>query len=123
MKILLVDDNDELREFLAQSLREIDIETVTAGDVAAALSLAGADKFDAFVVDSFLGEDDGLQLASQLAAPAKGTKGAPVLLMSTISTALARRMASAAGCTEFLVKPFGLTQFAETVRGLTRNQK
>jgi len=123
MKILLVDDNEELREFLAQSLREVDVETVTAKDVSGALAAAAAAKFDVFVVDAFLGADDGLQLATQLGAPVKGAKGTPVVLMSPLSTALARRMASAAGCSEFLVKPFGLTQLAEVVKNLGRARR
>ena len=123
MKILLVDDNEELRECLALSLTEAGIETVTAGTSAEALLKVSADRFDVVVVDSFLGEDDGLELAARLSAPAKGGKTTPILLMSTISTALARRMATAAGCSEFLVKPFGFTQFAELVRGLSRGRK
>lgn len=123
MKILLVDDNEELRECLALSLSEVGIETVTASSSAEALVKATADRFDVVVVDSFLGEEDGLELATRLSAPVKGGKNAPVLLMSTISTALARRMATAAGCADFLVKPFGLTQLAEMVRGLSRTRK
>ncbi len=123
MKILLVDDNEELREFMALSLSEAGIETVTAGSAAEALVKATADRFDVLVVDSFLGQDDGLELATRLSTPVKGSKSTPVLLMSTISTALARRMATAAGCADFIVKPFGLTQFAELVRGLSRTRK
>ncbi len=122
MKILLVDDNEELREFMALSLSEAGIETVTAASASEALVKAAADRFDAFVLDSFLGQDDGLDLATRLSS-AKGGKATPILLMSTISTALARRMATAAGCTEFIVKPFGFTPFVELVRGLARGRK
>jgi len=69
-----------------------------------------------------LGQDDGLDLATRLSS-GKGNKTTPVLLMSTIATALARRMATAAGCSEFIVKPFGLTAFVELVRSLTRGRK
>lgn len=122
MKILLVDDNEELRELLALCLTESGVEVVSAGNAGEARRKADAERFDAFVVDSFLGEDDGLGLVSDLTA-SKSSKNAPVLLMSNISTALARRMATAAGCTEFLVKPFGPSQFVELVRGLSRTRK
>jgi two-component system response regulator MprA len=122
MKILLVDDNEELREFMAHSLSEAGIEAVTAANASEALIKAAADRFDVLVVDSFLGEDDGLDLVARLVASKSG-KNTPILLMSTISTALARRIASAAGCSEFLVKPFGLTQFAELVRSMARTRK
>ena len=97
MRVLLVDDNEELREFLALCLTEQSIEVVAVGDASAAQKRAEGEKFDAFVIDSFLGKDDGLSLA--------------------------RRMAQDAGCNEFLVKPFGQMQFIEQVRALERQRR
>lgn len=122
MNILLVDDNEELREFLALCLTEAGLEITTAANSAAALQLAEANRFDVFVVDSVLGREDGLELVGRL-RESKNGKTTPVLLMSSISTSLARRMALAAGCSEFLVKPFGQTQFVEQVRGLSRGKR
>ncbi len=122
MNILLVDDNEELRDFLAHSLVEAGLEATTAATSAGALQKSEAARFDVFVVDSVLGKEDGLELVAQLRAGKNG-KTTPVLLMSSISTALARRMATAAGCNEFLVKPFGQTQFIEQVRGLGRGKR
>lgn len=121
MRVLLVDDNEELRGFLALCLSEASIEVVAAGDMSAALQRAGSEKFDAYVVDSVLEGGDGLALVSQL-HNLKNGRGVPVLLMSSISTSLARRMAQSAGCTEFLVKPFGQMQFVEQVKGLERRR-
>lgn len=121
MRVLLVDDNEELREFLALCLSEASIEVVASGDSAGALQRAGDEKFDAYVIDSVLGSGDGLSLVSELRGLKNG-RGVPVLLMSSISTSLARRMAQSAGCTEFLVKPFGQMQFLEQVKALEKRR-
>lgn len=121
MTILLVDDNDELRSFLACSLRESSLEVAEAATSPGALALAKTQKFDAVVVDSILQGEDGLALIAGLKDTPNGRT--PVLLMSEISTSLARRVAKNAGCNEFLVKPFGVQEFVEAVRQLERARR
>ncbi len=117
MRVLIVDDNEELRGFLALSLKEADVDVVCVENPEDALQHVEAEKFDALVIDSLLGNTDGIELVQRI----RGTKNGrtvPILMMSTISTALARRMATSAGCNEFLVKPFGPMQFVEQVKRL-----
>lgn len=121
MRVLLIDDNEELRGFLALCLTENSVEVVSVGDAAAALKRAEAEKFDLYVVDSVLQEGDGLTLISDLKTLKNG-RSVPVLLMSSIATALARRMAQSVGVTEFLVKPFGQMQFLEQVKALEKRR-
>lgn len=119
MKVLLVDDNEELRDFLVQCLSEVSIEVEVAGNGAEALAKAEPGKFDAYLVDSMLGEADGLALVTQLRATKNGAK-MPILVMSPLGTSLARRMAQNVGGDDFLVKPFGPGQFIEQVRALEK---
>lgn len=121
MRVLLIDDNDELRGFLALCLTEASVEVVDVGDMAAALRRAGAEKFDVYVVDSVLENGDGLSLVSEL-RELKNGRGVPVILMSSIATSLARRMAQSAGVTEFLVKPFSQMQLLEQVKALEKRR-
>jgi two-component system chemotaxis response regulator CheY len=119
MRVLLVDDNEELREFLALCLTEASVEVVEVPTAAAAVQRADGEKFDAYVIDSVMADGDGLSLVGELRGLKNG-RGVPVLLMSSISTSLARRMAQSAGCNEFLVKPFGQMQFIEQVKALEK---
>ena len=119
MKVLLVDDNEELREFLVQCLTESSVEVEAVSDGQRALARAETGKFDAYIIDSLLGEADGLSLVTQLRASKSGQK-VPVLIMSNLGTSLARRMAKDVGCDEFLVKPFAPGQFIEQVRALDK---
>jgi DNA-binding response OmpR family regulator len=119
MRVLIVDDNEELREFLALCLIEAAVDTVAVGTPQEAVAAIESGNFDAAAIDSVLGEADGIALVQQLRATKAGRK-LPIIVMSTISTALARRMAQSAGGNEFLVKPFGQMQFIEQVKSLAR---
>jgi DNA-binding response OmpR family regulator len=117
MRVLLVDDNEELRDFLALSLTEAAVEVVVAQDPADALKKVEGERFDGIIIDFVMDNADGIALAGQMRG-LKTARNVPILLMSAISTALARRMAKDAGCTEFLVKPFGQMQFVDQVKSL-----
>ena len=111
-----MDDNLELRDFLVSVLTESGVDAVAATSAEDAVAHFNQERYDGFVVDSTLGDIDGVALAERVRA-AKFGKGVPVLLMSAITTSLARRIAQSAGC-QFIAKPFGMTEFVEQVRAL-----
>ncbi|HEX8551684.1 MAG TPA: response regulator [Abditibacteriaceae bacterium] len=119
MRVLIVDDNEELREFMALCLTEAAVDAEAVGTPEEALAAIETERFNLVAVDSVLGEADGIALVEQIRGTRAGKK-LPVIVMSTISTALARRMAQSAGSNEFLVKPFGQMQFIEQVKSLAR---
>ena len=116
MRVLLIDDNEELRDFFVATLNENAIDAVAAESPQDAMRLLQDDKFDAFIVDSVMDETDGIALIQELRNTKNG-RGIPALLMSNISTSLARRMAQNANC-QFLAKPFGPTQLIDQIRSL-----
>ena len=116
MRVLLFDDNAELRDFLVAVLNENGVDAVGVATAEDALEKFNQEKFDGFIVDTTMGESDGVSLANQVRATKQG-KGVPVLLMSEITTALARRLAQNSNC-KFIAKPFGLAQFVDQVRDL-----
>lgn len=117
MRVLLVDDNVELAQFLGTTLSESTVDVVVADSAYEALEKSKVERFDGYVVDSVMGETDGVGLILEMRAAHKGNHGVPAVLMSNISTALARRIAQDANCV-FLPKPFSPTQFVEAVREL-----
>jgi DNA-binding response OmpR family regulator len=119
MRVLLVDDNEELREFLELLLAEGQVEVVAAATAQAALAQVESQKFDVLIIDSVMPGEDGIALTQKIRATRAG-RNVPILLMSSLSTALARRMAKDAGVNEFLVKPFGQMQLLEQVKNLGR---
>lgn len=117
MKFLVVDNNEELLQFLILTLEEVAIEAVGAKNSQETLNFVKAEKFDGIIIDANLDANDGITLAHQVREEKNG-KSVPLLIMSAFSTPLARRMAKSVGCDEMLVKPFGAGQFIERVRTL-----
>lgn len=72
MRILVVEDDEDNRELLAEVLRLEGHEVVVTGDAEEALRVAGASRFDAVVADVGLPGMDGLALARELRRRAPG---------------------------------------------------
>jgi len=109
-RILLVDDNDDVRQVAASYLRDLGVLIVEARDAADALRRFEQEPFDAVVSDIVMpGQMDGLGLARELAA--RGVK-APVLLVSGYS--ISTEEANASGF-RVLAKPYDLPELAREV--------
>jgi serine/threonine-protein kinase RsbW len=65
-RILIVDNNDELRAMLEQVLRELGHEVVATGDRTAALEREDLDEFDLIISDLTEDEHSGMQLLSEI---------------------------------------------------------
>jgi serine/threonine-protein kinase RsbW len=65
-RILIVDNNDELRAMLDQVLRELGHEVVATGDRSEALEREDLDEFDLIISDLTEDEHSGMQLLSEI---------------------------------------------------------
>ena len=65
-RILIVDDNDELRAALEQVLRELGHEVVATSDREAALTRADLDEFDLIISDLTDDAESGVEILSEL---------------------------------------------------------
>jgi serine/threonine-protein kinase RsbW len=65
-RILIVDNNDELRAMLEQVLQELGHEVVATGDRATALAREDLDEFDLIISDLTEDEHSGVQLLSEI---------------------------------------------------------
>jgi serine/threonine-protein kinase RsbW len=65
-RILIVDNNDDLRAMLEQVLKELGHEVVATGDREAALAREDLDEFDLIISDLTEDEHSGVQLLSEL---------------------------------------------------------
>jgi DNA-binding response OmpR family regulator len=67
-RILVVDDEPQIREMLSMYFSSHGYDTVTAGDSMQAMRAVGESKVDVVVLDIGLAEEDGLKLLEQLKA-------------------------------------------------------
>ena len=114
-RVLVVDDEPQVREVLADLLRELGHEAVAVGGGAAALELLARGGFDLLITDLAMPEMDGLALAARVRAVAPATRIA-------LATGYSRRAPADAVRTglvdAMLGKPFQLADVEAALRAL-----
>ena len=108
MRILAVDDQEDIRELLKTAIATESKHTVqVAGSGAEALEIARASDqpFDCFLLDIQMPEMDGVELCSELRA-IKKYKRAPILMLTAMSEKKFVDRAFQAGATDYITKPF-----------------
>ena len=114
--VLLVEDDNALRDVLARALREEGLGVVTANDGQTALASADQDTA-AVVLDIGLPDADGRDVC--LALRARGVQ-APVLFLTAKDAVHERLAGFAAGGDDYLTKPFHVAELLARLRVLIR---
>jgi CheY-like chemotaxis protein len=117
-KILLVDDEDDIREVAQMSLEmTAGWEVVTAASGAEALRMAAAERPDAILLDVMMPGMDGPATARELKAGA-ATAEIPIVLLTAKVQAADRRRFDGLGVAGILSKPFDPMTLADEVAGV-----
>jgi len=111
--ILIVDDEQPLRELLADVLESDGHRVMTAGNGREALTIVARDRPDLVVSDVMMPLLNGVRLCQQLKAD-PSTASVPVILMSSVGP----RVVAGSGADAFLKKPFDLDEVEMLVRML-----
>jgi adenylate cyclase len=111
--ILIVDDEQPLRELLADVLESEGHRVLLAGNGREALALIVGDQPDLVVSDVMMPLLNGVRLCRQLKAE-PATAMVPVILMSSVGP----KGAAGAGADAFISKPFDLDEVETVVRTL-----
>lgn len=119
-KVLLVDDDADVREVLKDALESRGLSCWAVEGVLEALECLPAAEVDLIVTDYRMPVMDGLELLRRLSG--SGLETIPVILLSADSTADLRREALRLGATAIVHKPFSSHDLVELVlRTLHRN--
>jgi len=112
LKVLLVEDNAQVRDFAADLLRDLHCEVTPAANGQEALDLARADKFDLIFSDVVMPGVSGLELARQIEAEMPGL---PVLLATGYSAEL---IGDQSRQFKVVSKPYDVGTLAGAIAGL-----
>ncbi|HWA93160.1 MAG TPA: response regulator transcription factor [Terracidiphilus sp.] len=117
MRLLLVEDEHDIRVFLQQALTEAGYTVDLAPDAETAESLAPANDYDILIVDLGLPDKDGIALIMRLRQ--LGVH-APVLILSARRTVDDRVKGLEQGGDDYLTKPFALAELLARLRNLLK---
>jgi DNA-binding response OmpR family regulator len=120
VRVLVIDDDDGLREGVVVSLRAAGLGTDGASTVAAARGLLATHSYDCLVLDRMLPGGDGLQLlVDRDQAPTRP----PVLVLTARDAIRDRVEGFERGADDYLVKPFAMAELIVRVRSLCRRRR
>lgn len=119
MKILVVDDDRNVRDFVARGLEQAGHVVDCADNGRDGLFLATTDPYDAIVLDRMLPAVDGLALLRTLRASKIDT---PTLILSALGEVDDRVDGLGAGGDDYLVKPFAIRELLARLEVLQRRR-
>ena len=117
MRLLLVEDEIDIQNFLKRSLEEAGFEVVAASDGRSAQSISVEREFDILIVDLGLPDMDGIELIHELRQA--GVR-APVLILSARRSVDDRVRGLEQGGDDYLTKPFAMAELLARLRNVMK---
>lgn len=116
--VLVVDDDDRIRQLLSRYLREQGFIVATAKDAADAANVMKVALFDALIVDVMMPGDTGFVFTQRL----RRTSDIPVLLLTALGETSDRITGLEAGADDYLAKPFEPKELLLRLRAILRRR-
>lgn len=116
-RILIVDDEQEIRQFLGLVLRDRGYEVVTASGGEEGLARARADRPHLVLLDIMMPDIDGWTVLRTLKADQE-LADIPVAMVTARTEARDRARALKEGATDYIAKPFSLHDLLRRVAGI-----
>ena len=116
MRLLLVDDDAELRGLMTEFFGSHGIDVETAQDGAQGLARAVEDRHDLVLLDVMMPKLDGFEVLRQIRRRSK----IPVIMLTARTSQMDRVAGLEGGADDYLPKPFGPEELLARVRAVLR---
>lgn len=118
-RILIVDDEPSITEFVSYAMQKEGYLTEIASDGEEALRKIEQQHFDLFILDIMLPGIDGYELCRRI----RTKMSTPILLLSARDTELNKVVGLELGADDYLAKPFGVRELLARTRALLRRSQ
>ena len=120
-KLLIVEDNDDLRQFLV-SILQSDYEMMQACNGREGLEKAQAEQPDFILTDVMMPEMDGLEMVHRIKAD-QNISHIPIVILSAKASMDDRLEGLRAGVNDYITKPFSATYLKQRMANIIQNQR
>ena len=117
MRVLIIEDEPELRAQIADTLRQQHYTVDTAGDGVTGLERACTEPYDLLILDIMLPVQDGFAVLREMRAEQVAT---PVLMLTARVEVEDRVRGLDLGADDYLLKPFSMAELLARIRALLR---
>src|SRR5215470_2724177 len=120
-RILVVEDQEDLRGVLRDLLLGSGYAVLEAPDGQSGIATAKADRPDLILMDIQMPVLDGYEATRQIKADSE-LKATPIIAVSSFAMKGDEEKARAAGCDHYVTKPYSPLQLLRTIRGVLGDQ-
>ncbi len=120
--ILVVEDDDDIRELVAFSLEEEGYHVEQAADGLRGQEMAETLKPDLIILDLMLPGRDGLSVCRELNKHAAESMPCPILMLTARGEEMDRIIGFEYGADDYVVKPFNIRELMLRVRAILRRR-
>lgn len=119
INILVVDDDDRIRELLKRYLKSQGLSVTTAKDAAEARKLIDLIEFELIILDVMMPGEDGVSLTSAI----RQERDTPILLLTARGEPSDRIAGLSAGADDYLPKPFEPEELLLRIKNILKRIK
>ncbi len=120
MRIMIVDDEESIRELLAYNLTKAGYDVVQAGDGRTALKLAA--NLDMILLDVMLPEIDGLEVCREIKSRSQ-TAMIPIIMLTARDGEIDKVLGLELGADDYITKPFSMRELLSRIKAVLRRSQ
>ncbi|WP_010294385.1 response regulator transcription factor [Clostridium senegalense] len=118
-KILIVDDDEEIRNLISVYLENEGYQTVRAGNAIEALNILKTETISLILLDIMMPEMDGIEACIKI----RNLENMPIIMLSAKSEDMNKIHGLAAGADDYMIKPFNPMELMARVKSQLRRYK
>lgn len=120
-RVLMVDDDSRIAEWMQRLVRPLNVELLTATSGTAALTIAKTSALDVILLDVNLPDMSGYEVCQQLRSE-PSLRDLPIIFLTAAEDLDAKVRAFECGASDYVTKPFDIRELRARVRSALRTQ-